>query len=124
MIVQYYNQYSKTQEDWDTDKSGTYMTIAPDGTVLAMDETVSKCMARLAWYQAKRPDRTYATMFGPCAFSNRDVWMALDDLPSDAVIASARAHVARLSDHAWMADYNHSIYSRYKSKHGLSTQYM
>jgi hypothetical protein len=138
MIVQYWNQYDKAMRDWNTETGGTYMTVMAygDEDVLAMDETPEKGLARLAWHEAKNPDREYRLWFGPCAFSNRDVWIAVDDQPTDRVRRTAAWRVSQLQgrnkDGTWKKshemgsfalDGNRDVYDLYKRTYKLSTQY-
>jgi len=136
MIVQYWNTYQKEAQEWDTEKSGTYMTVLADGTVIAMDETQEKGLARLAWYEAKNPGREYRVWFGPCAFSDRDVWIAVDEQPSDRVRRTAAHWVNQMygqeEDGSWKKnsdmmsfelDRNRLVYDKYKRVYKLSSQY-
>ena len=139
MIVKYWNAYQKAELDWNTETSGTYMTVMAYGgeDVLAMDEDVERGLARLAWYEAKNPNREYKLWFGPCAFSNRDVWISVDERPADRVRLTAEWRVGQLrgrkedgtweKNHnmsGWELDRNRRVYDIYKRTYKLSTQYM
>ena len=136
MIIQYWNSYQKEAQEWDTEKSGTYMTVSDGGDVLAMDETPEKGLARLAWFEGKNPNRVYKLWFGPCAFSDRDVWIAVEDQPSDRVRRTAQHWVNQMSgrneDGSWKKnqdmmsfelDRNRRVYDKYKKVYKLSSQY-
>ena len=137
MIIQYWNSYQKQMRDWDTEKSGAYMTVSVGGDVLAMDETLEKGLARLAWYEVKNPNRVYKLWFGPCAFSDTRNWIAVEDQPSDRVRRTAQLFVNQMSgrneDGSWKMgpggmmsfelDRNRRVYDKYKKVYKLSTQY-
>jgi hypothetical protein len=136
MIIQYWNSYQKQMRDWDTEKSGAYMTVSVGGDVLAMDETLEKGLARLAWYEVKNPNRVYKLWFGPCAFSDTRNWIAVEDHPSDRVRRTAQLFVNQMSgrneDGSWKKnqdmmsfelDRNRRVYDKYKKVYKLSTQY-
>ena len=138
MIVKYWNTYQKAELEWNTETKGTYMTVACEGgDVLAMDEDITRGLARLAWYEAKNPNREYKLWFGPCAFSNRDVWIDVDERPTDRVQRTAQWRVSQLSGRnedgiwkanvkmsSWELDGNRRVYDIYKRTYKLSTQYM
>jgi hypothetical protein len=135
--VQYWNAYDQGMRCWDTATGGTYMTVSgAGGDVLAMDETQEKGLARLAWFEAKNPGREYRVWFGPCAFSARDVWIAVDERPTDRVQRTAQWRVSQLSGRnedgtwkanakmsSWELDGNRRVYDIYKGTYKLSSQY-
>ena len=142
-IIKYWNAYQKKEVEWNTATGGTYMTVMDgdpddkhDHDVLSMDETVAKGLARLAWYEAKRPDKKFALWFGPCAFSNRDVWIHVDERPGARVQITAKWRVSQMKgqnddgtwtpNHKlsnWQLDENRRIYDVYKRTYKLSSQY-